>query len=139
MDDQLAGATSLLFERFSDLPPLAVVLGSGYRAVLPRVKVVASVGLGELPGGLIPTVPGHEGAAIVLAEVAGQRVILVTGRLHYYEGHEMEAITLPVRAWAAAGVLSVLLNRGLARPPETRPGPVAEWRRLQLLEDMKRW
>ena len=110
MDDQLAGATSLLFERFSDLPPLAVVLGSGYRAVLPRVKVVASVGLGELPGGLIPTVPGHEGAAIVLAEVAGQRVILVTGRLHYYEGHEMEAITLPVRALAAAGVRSVLLT-----------------------------
>lgn len=110
MDDQLALATSKLVERFPAVPDLAVVLGSGYRAVLPRVQVVARVGLCELPGGATPTVPGHEEAAIVLAEVAGMRVMLVTGRLHYYEGYEMEAITLPVRALAGVGVRSVLLT-----------------------------
>ena len=54
--------------------------------------------------------PGHEEAAIVSAVVGGRRVVLVTGRMHYYEGHSMETITLPVRALASCGVRTVLLT-----------------------------
>lgn len=88
-------------------PPAAVVtLGSGLGPVLDRATIVdrcPTVALG-LPAS---TVAGHAGEA-VMAEVAGTRVLFLSGRVHRYEGYSMHEVVRYVRAawrWGAARLI----------------------------------
>ena len=110
MDKNLLSAVKAIADRIPEVPELAIVLGSGFRTILSDACLSESIKFEEIPGCSAPTVPGHESAEIVVAELGGRKVILVSGRMHYYEGHSMETITLPVRALARAGVRSLLLT-----------------------------
>jgi len=102
-------------------PTLAMVLGSGFGQVLERVTPELEVPYRQLPGFAAPSVPGHAGRLLV-GRLAGVPTILLSGRLHYYEGHSLAKVTLPIRVLAALGVRSVLLTnaaggiRGSLRP-----------------------
>jgi purine-nucleoside phosphorylase len=110
MDSKLQAAVSLIKARISQVPDLAIVLGSGFQSILEQIQVKARIGFDELPGCQSPSVPGHEGAAILSTTMSGRSIILVSGRMHYYEGHSMETVTLPVRALGRSGVRTVLLT-----------------------------
>ncbi len=110
MDKKLLSAVEVITDRIPQMPELAIVLGSGFRAILSSDELSEGIGFDAIPGCASPNVPGHESAAIVLASLGGRRVVLVSGRMHYYEGHSMETITLPVRALARAGVRKLLLT-----------------------------
>ena len=69
-----------------------------------------------------PTVSGHLGNLIV-GEVGTTRVAALQGRFHYYEGHDLDAVTFPIRVLRAIGVQTVILTAatgGINR--EFRPG-----------------
>ncbi|MDR1158393.1 MAG: purine-nucleoside phosphorylase [Oscillospiraceae bacterium] len=57
---------------------------------------------GEIPGWPASTAPGHAGR-LVFGLLAGRRVMVMQGRLHHYEGHEMAVIARPVYLAAALG------------------------------------
>jgi purine-nucleoside phosphorylase len=68
------------------------------------------------------TVPGHTGA-FVFGTRHGKSVVCLQGRLHYYEGHPMSLLTLPVRIMAKLGVkLLVLTNAAGGVNTAYRPG-----------------
>jgi purine-nucleoside phosphorylase len=92
-------------------PPQAVfVLGSGMGPVARRVRVVHTVSFAEIPGLPAVSVHGHKGC-LTLGEWAGRHVLVFEGRLHYYEGHSWETVTLPIRTAAALGArVAVLTN-----------------------------
>lgn len=110
MDAALDAASAAVSDQFQSIPHLAIVLGSGFQAVLESVEVETRILFSELPGFETPSVPGHKEAAIILGRLGKQRVILVSGRMHFYEGFSMEAVTLPVRTLAMLGVRQVLLT-----------------------------
>src|SRR5262249_9725051 len=83
-------------------PRSALVLGSGLGSVAQRMKAVASVPFGEVPGLPAASVHGHKGA-LTLGEWAGQRLLLFEGRLHYYEGHPWELVVRPIQTAAELG------------------------------------
>lgn len=90
------------------LPREAVVLGSGQAEAVPALKRAVELAFEEIPGWPRVGVPGHAGT--VVAGDFGDRCVLVQrGRLHYYEGLEMEEVAFPVRVYAALGVRRVLL------------------------------
>ena len=90
-------------------PRAAVVLGSGMGAVARRLRGEQTVPFGDIPGFSSATVAGHRGR-LALGEWAGRRVLLFEGRLHFYEGHPWERVTLPVRTAAQLGARVLLLT-----------------------------
>jgi purine-nucleoside phosphorylase len=93
----------------SELPRLALVLGSGFDAVRDCLRVEKKVAFGDLPGFPQATVPGHSGE-LLLGETGKMRMLVCSGRSHFYEGASMEAVMFPVRALAAADVTQLLLT-----------------------------
>lgn len=102
-------------------PEVAVVLGSGLagferRLQDPQAYPYGRIGLPE------PGVVGHRGE-LVLGTLRGRRVAVLSGRAHYYEGHDMPVVTAAVRALAVLGVRHLLLsNAAGAVNPSYRPG-----------------
>ncbi|MFN7137795.1 MAG: purine-nucleoside phosphorylase [Limisphaerales bacterium] len=90
-------------------PQLAMVLGSGFQAALTHIEIDVEIPYGKLPGFLSVGVSGHVGK-LVIGKLGGVPVLILKGRTHYYEGHEMEQITFPIRVLADFGIRNLLLT-----------------------------
>ncbi len=104
-----AGTARIIGKASSLRPRLAFVLGSGFQPVLERVQVAGEITYAKLPGFPEPTVQGHSGR-LVLGELGGTPVAVLSGRAHYYEGHSMAEVTFAVRTLAAFGITNLLLT-----------------------------
>ena len=88
-----------------------MVLGSGLGHVGEALVQNGGKSLSyeQIPGFPVSAIPGHAGR-LVLGEHNGQSVVVLQGRSHYYEGHDIETITRPVRALLGVGVTDLLLT-----------------------------
>jgi xanthosine phosphorylase len=117
-----AEAAAVMTDRAGLRPRVGVVLGSGLGAVADAVANPTVVDYAELPGFPRPTVAGHGGRA-VLGEIGGVPAAVLQGRAHVYEGGDLDAIRVPVRALRAAGAeIVVLTNAAGSLRPEIGPG-----------------
>jgi purine-nucleoside phosphorylase len=72
----------------------------------------------------VPTVAGHEGN-VVIGHVDGTRLIVLQGRFHYYEGHSLDVVTLPIRVLQFLGVRTLILTAATGGiRAELRPGNI---------------
>lgn len=90
-------------------PRTAVVLGSGLAGATGAFVERASVGFGDIPGLVPPTVHGH-GGRLAAGEWSGVPALLFLGRLHFYEGHSRAVVTGTVRTIAELGATRVVLT-----------------------------
>ncbi|MCT7660813.1 purine-nucleoside phosphorylase [Mycobacterium deserti] len=89
---------------------VAIVLGSGWAPAVDELgDPVAVVPMAELPGFTPPTAQGHTGRLLSL-RIGDRRVLVLVGRIHAYEGHDLRHVVHPVRAACAAGVRTVVLT-----------------------------
>lgn len=84
-------------------PEVALILGSGLSGWVDGLAAEVSVPYTEIPHFPRPTVAGH-GGSLLVAELGGRRVAVLTGRVHLYEGLPPEEVVFPVVSLAAAGV-----------------------------------
>ena len=102
-------------------PEVAVVLGSGLAGFDDRIQDAIRIPYDRV-GLPAPSVAGHRGE-LVLGRVRGRSVAVLSGRVHWYEGHDMAAVTAAVRTMALLGVRTVLLSNAAGGVnPEYRPG-----------------
>src|SRR5882757_7543067 len=90
-------------------PTLAIVLGSGFHHVLTELRVAKKISYAQIPGFPTPTVSGHAGE-MYFGHLGQTPVLVLSGRAHFYEGHDMERVTFAVRALAAFGIKDLLLT-----------------------------
>jgi purine-nucleoside phosphorylase len=90
-------------------PEVAVVLGSGLGDFATRVADAVDVPYADIPHWPASRVIGHAGR-LVLGTVAGRQVAALSGRAHFYEGHDMATVTFAVRAMGLAGVKVLILT-----------------------------
>jgi purine-nucleoside phosphorylase len=90
-------------------PRTAVVFGSGLADAAARFAERTSVGFGDIPGLVPPTVHGH-GGRLSVGEWSGAPALLFLGRLHFYEGHPWNVVTGTIRTAADLGVIRVVLT-----------------------------
>ncbi|HEX3449608.1 MAG TPA: purine-nucleoside phosphorylase [Isosphaeraceae bacterium] len=90
-------------------PRLAVVLGSGMSELADRITEATAVPYDQIPHFPTTTVAGHEGK-VLLGKLGGVPVIMFQGRFHFYEGHDLETVTFPVRVLSRLGVSTLILT-----------------------------
>ena len=90
-------------------PRLAVVLGSGLNELADRLTDAAIVPYDRIPHFPRTTVAGHEGK-VLLGKLGGVPAVVFQGRFHYYEGHDLETVTFPVRVLQQLGVSTLILT-----------------------------
>ena len=83
---------------------LAVVLGSGLNELADRIADATVVPYDRVPHFPRTTVAGHEGK-VLLGKLGGVPAVVFQGRFHYYEGHDLETVTFPVRVLQQLGVV----------------------------------
>jgi purine-nucleoside phosphorylase len=102
-------AAAVLLAAASLSPRVAVVLGSGLNALADRITEATTVPYDQIPHFPNTTVGGHEGN-VLLGKLGGAPVIIFQGRFHYYEGHDLETVTFPVRVLSRLGVSTLILT-----------------------------
>ena len=102
-------AVAAIRARTTDQPVVAIVLGSGLGALADDVVGATRIPYADIPGWERSTAPGHSGE-LVVGTLGGKTVAVMKGRLHYYEGYDMEAVVFPVRVFKAWGVETVILT-----------------------------
>ncbi|KGI67224.1 purine-nucleoside phosphorylase [Mycolicibacterium rufum] len=110
-DDEAQQAARALAERTGvERHDVAVVLGSGWAPAAERLgDATAVVPMAELPGFTPPSALGHGGQVLSL-RIGPHRVLVLLGRIHAYEGHDLRHVVHPVRTACAAGVHTVVLT-----------------------------
>ena len=114
-------ATDILTDRLHGLMPRhAVVLGSGLGALVDDVAAPIRIPYAELPGFPQSGVTGHAGE-VVAGTLGGTPVIMLSGRVHYYEHGRADAMRLPLEILAAIGVRSLILTNSAGSLREDLP------------------
>ena len=89
---------------------VAVVLGSGWAPAVEQLGApTATVAMADLPGFTPPTAAGH-GGRVLSIPIGAHHVLVLVGRIHAYEGHDLQHVVHPVRTACAAGVRTVVLT-----------------------------
>lgn len=107
--EKLMRAYESVKDRLPFTPQLALVLGSGLGDFADRMQIEAVIPYGEIEGFPQSTAPGHVGR-YVIGYVAGVPTVVMQGRVHYYEGYEMEEVVMPIRLMGMMGAKILFLT-----------------------------
>lgn len=102
-------AAQFIAQRTRYQPTVGLILGSGLNALADQVRPADRIPYRDIPGFPVSTVEGHSGE-LVIGELSGKTVMVMRGRVHYYEGYSMQRITLPVRVMRELGVRSLIVT-----------------------------
>lgn len=103
-------------------PKLAIVLGSGLGAVADAVENPIVIPYTEIPYFPRSTAPGH-GGRMVAGLLGGVPVLVMQGRVHFYEGYTPQQVTFPMRVLGRFGIKTVILtNASGGLNPEYKVG-----------------
>jgi purine-nucleoside phosphorylase len=86
-----------------------IVLGSGLGALADQVADPVYIAYADIPNFARSTVPGHSGR-FVIGELFGKPVAVMQGRVHFYEGHPMWQVALPVRVAKRMGAETLIVT-----------------------------
>lgn len=90
-------------------PEIGIVLGSGLGDFARLVDRKAEVSYASLPGFPVSTVAGHAGK-LIFGYVRAVPVVVMQGRVHYYEGYSMNEVVAPIRLMGLLGARKLLLT-----------------------------
>jgi len=107
--DEAEAAAAFVRARCAVQPRVGIVLGSGLSALAERMAEPTVIPYGEIPGLPVSTVTGHAGC-LLLGRLARQDVLLMQGRVHFYEGYTPQQITLPIRLMQRLGVQVLIIT-----------------------------
>ena len=103
-------------------PEVALILGSGLGDFADGIQIVDTISYDEIEGFPVSTVQGHKGR-FVFGYVGKTPVVIMQGRVHYYEGYPMSDVVLPTRLMGMLGAKKLILtNAAGGCNPSFKPG-----------------
>lgn len=99
-------------------PEVAVILGSGLGGFADGIQIDTVIPYGEIEGFPTSTVEGHKGQ-FVFGYVKDVPVVIMQGRVHYYEGYSMEEVVLPTRLMGMLGAKKLVITNASGGLNET--------------------
>lgn len=90
-------------------PKILMILGSGLGFLGDILENAVAIPYKDIPGFKTSTALGHA-SRLICGTLAGQEVLVMQGRMHYYEGYTMREITFPVNVAASLGVTHMIVT-----------------------------
>jgi purine-nucleoside phosphorylase len=127
--DKVGEAAAFLTNKLGDVPQAAIILGSGLGAFGDSLQNATSMPYTDIPHWPASKVVGHAGK-MVAGTAKDRRILALSGRAHFYEGHDMATVTFATRVLGRLGVKTLIVTNA-AGGINTRFGQGA----LMLIDD----
>ncbi|SEF82863.1 purine-nucleoside phosphorylase [Caloramator fervidus] len=120
--EKINAAKEYIKERIEKTPDVAIILGSGLGKLADEIENKMVIKYNEVPHFPESTVVGHAGE-FIFGYIGDKYVMAMNGRFHYYEGHDMKDVTLPIRVMRALGIDKIIVtNAAGGMNPEFEAG-----------------
>jgi purine-nucleoside phosphorylase len=106
---QYQEAARFVQSRTTHRPEIGLILGSGLNPLAEAVEAADAIPYGDVPHFPKPTVEGHQGR-LVVGRLAGVSVLVMQGRVHFYEGYSMQQVVFPVRVMQVMGIKTLIVT-----------------------------
>lgn len=108
--EKILEGSYLLKEKLKgEIPDVAIILGSGLSSFADEVDVEGEISFSEIPHFKTSSVAGH-GNKMIWGKIEDKKVLVMVGRIHYYEGYTMEEVTYPIRLFTDLGIPNLILT-----------------------------
>tara|TARA_B100000886_G_C20418400_1_gene490319 strand:- start:335 stop:1102 length:768 start_codon:yes stop_codon:yes gene_type:complete len=84
-------------------PKAGIILGTGLGGLIQNIDIKLSLSYQNIPDFPVSTVEGHSGK-LIFGFLSNVPIVAMQGRFHYYEGYEIQDVTLPVRVMKLLGI-----------------------------------
>lgn len=114
--EKLVKCRDIVLSKTDLTPRVALVLGSGLGGYADEIDIKATVSYCEIEGFPVSTVPGHQGRFVfgyVRAEEKAIPIVIMQGRIHFYEGYSMSDVVLPIRLMKLLGAEILFLTNAV--------------------------
>ncbi|ASK30698.1 purine-nucleoside phosphorylase [Chryseobacterium sp. T16E-39] len=109
MLEKIKETASFIKNIIQDTPDFAIVLGSGLGKLQDEVQPIHVLEYKDIPNFPQTTVVGH-GGQLIYGTLEGKKILMMSGRFHYYEGYSMETVVFPIRVFHVLGIKNLLLS-----------------------------
>ncbi len=106
---EIEAAAQSVREQTRHQPEFGIVLGSGLAALAEAVEDADVIPFQHIPHFPVSSVQGHSGR-LVIGKFEDRTVLVMQGRVHFYEGYSMSQVTLPIRMMKVLGIHTVILT-----------------------------
>ena len=106
---QLKETAQFIQSKIAAKADTAIILGSGLGNLSTKIETEFELPYSAIPNFPVSTVEGHKGR-LILGTLNGQKVWVLEGRFHFYEGYAPEQVAYPVRVLKLLGVENLLLS-----------------------------
>jgi purine-nucleoside phosphorylase len=122
--EQIDQAADVVCTRTAYRPRIGIILGSGLNSLADSIENPDVIPFSDIPNWPRSTVEGHAGR-LVIGELESQKVMVMQGRVHFYEGYSISQVTLPIRVMVRLGLeILIVTNAAGGVNPEFAPGDV---------------
>jgi purine-nucleoside phosphorylase len=110
MLENIESTAKYIKSRIGDFEPeVGIILGTGLGGLVKEIEVEKQLMYSNIPDFPISTLEFHSGK-LIFGTLAGIKVVAMQGRLHYYEGYNMQQITFPVRVLKYLGIKTLYVS-----------------------------
>jgi purine-nucleoside phosphorylase len=110
MLENIESTARYIKSRIGDFEPeVGIILGTGLGGLVKEIEVEKQLMYANIPDFPISTLEFHSGK-LIFGTLAGIKVVAMQGRLHYYEGYNMQQITFPVRVLKYLGIKTLFVS-----------------------------
>jgi purine-nucleoside phosphorylase len=121
---EIEQAADYLGKRATANPRIGIILGTGLGGLAERIEVAHAIPYPEIPNFPSTTVEGHAGR-LLFGKCAEKDVLVMQGRVHFYEGYPLARVTFPVRVMKKIGVeILMISNAAGGLNPLFNPGDI---------------
>lgn len=109
MNEMIEKAKTKILSLGKDRPRVGLVLGSGLGPVVDAIENQVKINFIDIPGFKNTSVEGHSGS-LIRGKLRGVEVVVMQGRVHYYEGHSLDEVVFPARVMTSLGLDALVIT-----------------------------
>lgn len=109
MLEKIKNASDFLKQKIGFEPEIGIILGTGLNSIGEMLNDPVIISYKDIPEWKASTAPSHQGR-LLAGKLGEKNIIILQGRLHYYEGYSMQEITFPIRVLKALGVKKLIVT-----------------------------
>jgi len=107
--EKVIESSGFITSRYNKKCHIGLVIGTGLGDLSKKLNIHIKIPYANIPNFPESTVPFHA-AELLIGDINGINIIIMNGRYHYYEGHSMSMMTLPIRLFHQLGVKTIIMT-----------------------------